>query len=70
MDRPIRIKASGIELTAELNSARTARIFRQVLPLHGHADLRGMRYGLPAPVNVFGRITGDVGMLRQVSSGA
>ncbi len=115
MERKIRIKAGGIEATAELNETRTAQAIWEALPIKGQANRWGdeIYFSIPlkleeenaqelvgvgdlgywppgaalclffgptpmskgeeirpaSAVNVFGRITGDATVLRQVAAG-
>ncbi len=115
MERKIRIKAGGIEATAELNETRTAQAIWEALPIKGQANRWGdeIYFSIPlkleeenaqelvgvgdlgywppgaalclffgptpmskgeeirpaSAVNVFGRITGDATVLRQVATG-
>jgi len=115
MGRRIRIKAGGVEVTAELNETKTAEAIWQALPIKGKANRWGeeIYFSIPvsleeenaqevvsagdlgywppgtalclfwgptpmsrgeeirpaSPVNVFGKVTGDATVLRQVASG-
>jgi len=115
MGRRVRIRAGGVEVTAELNRTRTAEAIWQALPIKGEANRWGeeIYFSIPvsleeedaqevvsagdlgywppgtafclfwgptpmsrgeeirpaSPVNVFGKITGDARVLRQVASG-
>ena len=115
MGRRIRIRAGGVEVTAELNETRTAEAIWEALPIKGRANRWGeeIYFSIPvsleeedaqevvsagdlgywppgtafclfwgptpmsrgeeirpaSPVNVFGKITGDARVLRQVASG-
>ena len=52
MDRRIRIKAGGIEVTAELNSTKTAKAIWEALPIKGRANRWGDEIYFSIPVSL------------------
>jgi len=52
MDRKIRIKAGGIEVTAELNRTKTAEAIWQALPIKGRANRWGEEIYFSIPVGL------------------
>lgn len=52
MGRRIRIKAGGVEVTAELNETRTAEAVWQALPIKGRANRWGEEIYFSIPVNL------------------
>ncbi len=52
MGRRIRIKAGGVEVTAELNETRTAEAIWQALPIKGRANRWGEEIYFSIPVSL------------------
>jgi hypothetical protein len=52
MGRKIRIRAGGIETTAELNDTRTAQAIWQALPIKGRANLWGDEIYFSIPLSL------------------
>ena len=52
MDRIIRIKAGGVEVTAELNKTKTAEAIWQALPIKGRANRWGEEIYFSIPVTL------------------
>jgi len=52
MDRRIRIKAGGVEVTAELNGTKTAEAIWQALPIKGRANRWGEEIYFSIPVSL------------------
>ena len=52
MDRKIRIKAGGVEVTAELNKTKTAEAIWEALPIKGKANRWGDEIYFSIPVSL------------------